>query len=191
MSWTLSSAPAAEEVLEEDNFEAPLEETLSAEEPEIGDEEMMAASAKNSALDYSLLNKTASTLSTFMDMIQNKDYAQKYQQTAKLFEELKSLSNFLPAEKKDEFILSKAHLQLEYIVKKLGGAVGLLSAAEHLRSEWGVDSGRGSNDDVSKSGRALVTAVFTYMRSLISSLPDKKLAMLLDSEVSKILNKLL
>jgi len=137
--------------------------------------------------DLSLLNKTAKTLSDFVKILNDNEIAKKFKDTASMFRELKSLSEFLPEEEKERFLMSKEHLQLEYIIKKLSGAAGLLSTADLWRKEIGI-----KNEDVRKEQSIvdMIEIVFTYMRGLISSLPDKQVATILDGEVSRILNKL-
>jgi hypothetical protein len=170
--------------------DVPLDETVLEEDSSVEDFAQPEIEQDDLNLvqqDLSLLNKTAKTLSDFVKILNDNEIAKKFKDTASMFRELKSLSEFLPEEEKERFLMSKEHLQLEYIIKKLSGAAGLLSTADLWRKEIGI-----KNEDVRKEQSIvdMIEIVFTYMRGLISSLPDKQVATILDGEVSRILNKL-
>lgn len=170
--------------------DVPLDETVLEEDSSVEDFAQPEIEQDDLNLvqqDLSLLNKTAKTLSDFVKILNDNEIAKKFKDTASMFRELKSLSEFLPEEEKERFLMSREHLQLEYIIKKLSGAAGLLSTADLWRKEIGI-----KNEDVRKEQSIvdMIEIVFTYMRGLISSLPDKQVATILDGEVSRILNKL-
>lgn len=170
--------------------DVPLDETVLEEDSSVEDFAQPEIEQDDLNLvqqDLSLLNKTAKTLSDFVKILNDNEIAKKFKDTASMFRELKSLSEFLPEEEKERFLMSREHLQLEYIIKKLSGAAGLLSTADLWRKEIGI-----KNEDVRKEQNIvdMIEIVFTYMRGLISSLPDKQVATILDGEVSRILNKL-
>lgn len=174
--------PLDETVQGDDAEENQLDSAEDFAQPEIEQDDLNLVQQ-----DLSLLNKTAKTLSDFVKILNDNDIAKKFKDTASMFRELKSLSEFLPEEEKERFLMSKEHLQLEYIINKLSGAVGLLSTADLWRKEIGI-----KDEDVRKEQSIvdMIEIVFTYMRGLISSLPDKQVATILDGEVSRILNKL-
>ena len=89
-------------------------------------------------------------------------------------------------DKKNQFLSSRAHLQLDYIINRLTGAPGLLKTAQGIREKLNL----GENSSASLSGNELAASVFSNMRVLIRQLPDQKLAVSLDEEVGRTLSQL-
>jgi hypothetical protein len=102
---------------------------------------------------------------------------------AKLFEKLKSLSSFLPDEKKSDFMESRNRLRLEYIISRLHGKRGLLKTAESMRKGEMVGN-------ESESGFFLLLKVLNIMDVLSSGLQDENLASAAAKEIEKLKSKL-
>jgi hypothetical protein len=102
---------------------------------------------------------------------------------AKLFEKLKSLSDFLPDEKKSDFMESRNRLRLEYVISRLHGKRGLLKTAESMRKGETVGN-------ESESGFFLLLKVLNIMDVLSSGLQDENLASAAAKEIEKLKSKL-
>ena len=75
-------------------------------------------------------------------------------------------------------------MQLEYLIKKLGGSPGFLHTASNLRG-----------DSIEVADESPVTldeirGIFDYVKSLLPSLPDTNLADVLREEMDRVLEKL-
>jgi len=183
------SEPVVPDIPIEDIMSSPSEKDITPEEldesiPQPDSELPADMSYRPSNED--LFNKAAESLPEIVDAIVDKSVIEKYSLTADMFEKLRTLSNYLPAESKKTFLASKTHLLLDYIIARLNGKPGLLATAGALRKAWNMNDGIPAE----LSGQNLTEQVFSYMRSLIHELPDKNIAASLDGAVVQTLAKM-
>ena len=105
---------------------------------------------------------------------------------ADLFEKLRSLSTYLPEEKREEFLESKIRLQLDYIISKLSGKKGLLGTATILRNQIGTEDEAKELD----SGRTLLVKVLEYSKDLVRGLPDATMVASLNGQIEDLLSRI-
>ena len=105
--------------------------------------------------------------------------------SADLFIKLRSLSEYLPVDKKLEFQDSRESLLLDYIIRKLSGEPGLLQTAQTIRDDLNIQDE--PIDGVSLSQTA---TVISDMKSYLASLPDRKLAHSLQDQMDGVVHKI-
>ena len=112
--------------------------------------------------------------------------ATKQPETAEMLEKMRDILAFLPAEKKEQFLESKARIRLEYVISKLRNHGGLLQKATKIRNAMGLST-ETNGDAVSKDE---IKGVLNYMMSMSQSLEDKTLAAALNREGQQLIEKL-
>ena len=117
--------------------------------------------------------------------IETEDEVEEEVLTPDLFIKLKNLSEYLPLEKRREFLKSRENMQLEYLIKKLGGSPGFLQTASSLWPDLNNDM-----DESAPVTREEIRGIFNYVKTLLPSLPDPNLADVLEEEMDKVLEKL-
>lgn len=122
-----------------------------------------------------------------LDELKDRQMEEKYSPTVEMMKKLRSLSDYLPEDKKNEFTSSKAYLLIDYIIARLEGKPGLLATADLLRKGWVLEEKKKNEPE---SEKMLAGQVLAYMRSLIRELPDKDISTSLDGTVTKTLSKL-
>ena len=109
------------------------------------------------------------------------------QRQLSLFERLRSLCEFLPAERYDSFMSSRPRLLMDYIISRLSGKAGLLQRAAQQRQEAGVTEA----PDIDEKGIELVTHVVDDMLSLIEAVPDEQLRAAMNDATQVLIEKLI
>ena len=118
--------------------------------------------------------------------------AEKYSSEIGLFEKLYSMKDYLPDDKKEEFMKSETRLLLEFLINNLSGKPGIFAISETLRKS-GMFAGEYSEitpESQSLSGKELVYKVFGYIKDLINDIEDKNLAESMQNYIDKLLTKL-
>lgn len=196
-----------EEPLEEESLEdevepdAFLEEDLtdSADDFEIGEEEQeceedilpeedldsVEESIDEGTVDLAILEEAADTIQTMADAIKENKAMKTANVNADLFEKLRSLSTYLPEDKRKEFLESKIRLQLDYIISKLSGKRGLLGTAIIFRNQIGKEDEATELD----SGRTLLIKVLEYSKGLVRGLPDATMVSSLNWQLEDLLSR--
>lgn len=137
-------------------------------------------------------SKNAAIYSTIYNLLNDKNLAEKYSAEVGLFEKLLSMKNYLPEDKKEEFMKSETRLLLEFLINNLSGKPGLFAISETLRKS-GMFAGEYSEitpESQSLSGKELVYKVFGYIKDLINDIEDKNLAESMQNYIDKLLTKL-
>ncbi|WP_407398713.1 tetratricopeptide repeat protein [Treponema sp.] len=167
-----------------DEFEEPpaddLEddsENLNMPVIDVGDEDHV---------DMEILAKAADAIQTVADAITENKVMKKTNVAADLFEKLRSLSTYLPEEKRAEFLESKIRLQLDYIISKLSGKRGLLGTARILRQQLGQEDVASELD----SGKTLLIKVLEYSKGLVRELPDATMVSSLNGQIENLITKI-
>ncbi|MDO4506123.1 MAG: tetratricopeptide repeat protein [Spirochaetales bacterium] len=176
----------AEETVEEEGDFEPVPED-SAED--ILDEEILADIPDvdgDGYVDMEVLTKAADAIQTVADAITENKVMKKTNVNADLFEKLRSLSTYLPEEKRKEFLESKIRLQLDYIISKLSGKRGLLGTATILRNQIGKEDEATELD----SGRTLLIKVLEYSKGLVRGLPDATMVSSLNGQLEELLSRI-
>ena len=159
------------------------------EEPAIDDsltEDAEPAEAEDEKIDMELLSKAADAIQTVADAITETKAVKKTNVAADLFEKLRSLSTYLPEEKREEFLESKIRLQLDYIISKLSGRRGLLGTAAILRHQLGKEDVASELD----SGKTLLLKVLEYSKNLVRALPDATMVSSLNGQIEDLLSRI-
>lgn len=137
-------------------------------------------------------NKNAAIYSTIYNLLKDKNLAEKYSAEVDLFEKLYSMKDYLPEDKKEEFMKSETRLLLEFLINNLSGKPGLFMISETLRQS-GIFDGEYSEitpESQSLSGKELVYKVFDYIKVLMNDIEDKNLTEGMQNYINKLLSKL-
>ena len=177
-SFTAEDDFESEEIIEDDSDDI-LDEDLLANIPDVEDED-------DGCVDMEVLTKAADAIQTVADAITENKVMKKTNVNADLFEKLRSLSTYLPEEKREEFLESKIRLQLDYIISKLSGKKGLLGTATILRNQIGKEDEAKELD----SGRTLLVKVLEYSKDLVRGLPDATMVASLNGQIEDLLSRI-
>ena len=137
-------------------------------------------------------NRNSAIYSTIYNLLNDKNMAEKYSAEIGLFEKLYSMKDYLPEDKKEEFMKSETRLLLEFLINNLSGKPGIFAISETLRKS-GMFAGEYSEitpESQSLSGKELVYKVFGYIKDLINDIEDKNLAESMQNYINKLLTKL-
>ena len=137
-------------------------------------------------------NRNSAIYSTIYNLLNDKNLAEKYSSEIGLFEKLYSMKDYLPDDKKEEFMKSETRLLLEFLINNLSGKPGIFAISETLRKS-GIFAGEYSEitpESQSLSGKELVYKVFGYIKDLINDIEDKNLAESMQNYIDKLLTKL-
>lgn len=137
-------------------------------------------------------NRNSAIYSTIYNLLNDKNLAEKYSSEIGLFEKLYSMKDYLPDDKKEEFMKSETRLLLEFLINNLSGKPGIFAISETLRKS-GMFAGEYSEitpESQSLSGKELVYKVFGYIKDLIKDIEDKNLAESMQNYIDKLLTKL-
>ena len=137
-------------------------------------------------------NRNSAMYSTIYNLLNDKNLAEKYSAEIGLFEKLYSMKDYLPEDKKEEFMKSETRLLLEFLINNLSGKPGIFAISETLRKS-GMFAGEYSEitpESQSLSGKELVYKVFGYITDLIDDIEDKNLAESMQNYIDKLLTKL-
>lgn len=137
-------------------------------------------------------NKISAIYSTIYNLLNDKNLAEKYSAEIGLFEKLYSMKDYLPEDKKEEFLKSETRLLLEFLINNLSGKPGIFAISETLRKS-GMFAGEYSEitpESQSLSGKELVYKVFGYIKDLTNNIEDKNLAESMQNYIDKLLSKL-
>lgn len=137
-------------------------------------------------------NRNSAIYSTIYNLLNDKNLAEKYSAEIGLFEKLYSMKDYLPEDKKEEFMKSETRLLLEFLINNLSGKPGIFAISETLRKS-GMFAGEYSEitpESQSLSGKELVYKVFGYIKDLINDIDDKNLAESMQNYIDKLLTKL-
>ena len=137
-------------------------------------------------------NRNSAIYSTIYNLLNDKNMAEKYSAEIGLFEKLYSMKDYLPDDKKEEFMKSETRLLLEFLINNLSGKPGIFAISETLRKS-GMFAGEYSEitpESQSLAGKELVYKVFGYIKDLINDIEDKNLAESMQNYIDKLLTKL-
>ncbi|MCQ2240354.1 tetratricopeptide repeat protein [Treponema sp.] len=182
-TFTQENLDSDDEFEEEIDFEPVPED---AEDVLDGDVLAQIPDADEEKLDMEILSKAADAIQTVADAITENKVMKKTNVNAELFEKLRSLSTYLPEEKREEFLESKIRLQLDFIISKLSGKKGLLGTASILRNQIGMEDEATELD----SGRTLLVKVLEYSKGLVRGLPDATMVSSLNGQLEELLSRI-
>lgn len=173
----------SEELPEEENILEEQEDELEKIDDEVLDS---LDDLDEDNVDMEILTQAADAIQNVADAITENKVISKTNVTAELFEKLRSLSTYLPEEKRQVFLESKIRLQLDYIISKLSGKCGLLGTATILRHQIGKEDTAAELD----SGKTLLLKVLANLKVLVRSLPDITMVTSLNGQIENILSRL-
>ncbi len=130
-------------------------------------------------------------LSEIEDAITDRSTAEKYKPVANMLRQLRNLADFLPPDKKAEFMQGEIRLKMEWAISRLEGKPGLMAVSEAWRKDFDLEKPF-SEPEVAKEfhGVKLAGFVMDYMKNIIGSLDDVYLAASLGSKVENLISKL-
>ncbi len=184
----------AEPASEEPSFDEPLSgesEPSDVAEPDFADERESRDSAEEPQFEAAPSNEenlhrdektTMNLVSDALQNVVNAPVKKDFRDAADMFKTLRTLSSSLPQVQKDAFFNSLNKLKLDYVIERLSGKPGLLSAASAIRKTGGIAGMKSDN-------KPSLLKTMTYMRTLIKSLPDASQSWLLGKEVDKIIKQ--
>lgn len=105
---------------------------------------------------------------------------------AKMFEDLRNLCSWLPADIQADFSNSIDKLRLDYLIEKLSGNTGLLKSVEEKSSDSSI-SGDVETFPIQKEA---LCKTMEYLQSLAAFLPNQQQAAILTRETGKVLERL-
>ena len=105
---------------------------------------------------------------------------------AKMFEDLRNLCSWLPADIQADFSNSIDKLRLDYLIEKLSGNAGLLKSVE----EKSRDSSISGDVEVFPIQKEALCKTMEYLQSLATFLPNQQQAAILTRETGKVLERL-
>ena len=172
---------ANETVVSENTDDSVASENIEGQDDVEDTEDVDAVASKNAAI-----------YSTIYNLLNDKNMAEKYSAEIGLFEKLYSMKDYLPEDKKEEFMKSETRLLLEFLINNLSGKPGIFAISETLRKS-GMFAGEYSEitpESQSLAGKELVYKVFGYIKDLINDIEDKNLAESMQNYIDKLLTKL-
>ena len=172
---------ANETVVSENTDDSVASENIEGQDDVEDTEDVDAVASKNAAI-----------YSTIYNLLNDKNMAEKYSAEIGLFEKLYSMKDYLPEDKKEEFMKSETRLLLEFLINNLSGKPGIFAISETLRKS-GMFAGEYSEitpESQSLSGKELVYKVFGYIKDLINDIEDKNLAESMQNYIDKLLTKM-
>lgn len=172
---------ANETVVSENTDDSVVSENIEEQDDVEDTEDVDAVASKNAAI-----------YSTIYNLLNDKNMAEKYSAEIGLFEKLYSMKDYLPDDKKEEFMKSETRLLLEFLINNLSGKPGIFAISETLRKS-GMFAGEYSEitpESQSLSGKELVYKVFGYIKDLINDIEDKNLAESMQNYIDKLLTKM-
>ena len=175
-------APAEEPASEEPVFADERESRDSAAEAESPEEETPSEIPHNEENPHRDEKTTMNLVSDALQNVVNAPVKKDFRDAADMFKTLRTLSSSLPQVQKDAFFNSLNKLKLDYVIERLSGKPGLLSAASAIRKTGGIAG-------IKTDNKPSLLKTMTYMRTLIKSLPDASQSWLLGKEVDKLINK--
>lgn len=136
-------------------------------------------------------DELAMELSEIEDAITDRSAAEKYKKTADMFRQLRELAEYLPEDKKAEFLRGEDRLKLEWVISRLEGKPGLMAVSEAWRKDFDLESPFSEPEAAKENhGMELVRYVLDHMKGIIGSMGDLYLAGCLGSKVESLIAKL-
>jgi len=201
-------APKVKEGFNEPDFDAPFEMKdpfsgfgASNFPMDIPSQETMSGSASPDFSNPSFAKPAERTLDNarkflpnIVKIIEDDNVAAKYETELGLFSRLRSLSDYLPADKREEFLSSKTRMLMDYVIGKMSGKPGLVKTVENLLKsgilETEVDYSQIESEAANLTGNDLARKVISDLKDLTADLPDHNLAKALNDSADDVLNKL-
>ena len=151
------------------------------------DEEQKENRAENAY--ENLVDKVSEVLPKLSTFIENSEEAAKFQKEIELFKRLRQFGESLPFEQRAKFLAGRVRLLLDYIIARLSGRPGLLTAASEIRRQNNlpVDS---METAINGSDRPAIVNVLKDMENLTFYLEDKNLSKALIVAAEEVVDKL-
>ena len=175
-----------EESEESGGTESESEET--EDEPDsaegIPEEEMKESEPEKTSpkIDGLALRRAIDMLPSIIAAIEDRSMIYRFRSFLSVFKTLRDMLEYLPENQRDDFMLSRNRLTLDYVISKLSGRPGLYATANALiRSGLIHESPESKASD--KEGLSLVREVLANLRQLSEELEDKSLRDVLNKEL--------
>lgn len=184
---------------DEPNFEAPFEIKDPFDNPVVPDFSIPSIETDDTSNEMETaakqaLNNARQFLPNIVKIIEDENMSAQYRQELGLFSKLRNLSEFLPPNKREEFLSSKTRMLMDYVIGKMSGKPGLVKTVENLLKsgilETDVTYSEIESEAASLTGNDLARKVISDLKKLTADLPDKHLASALCESADDILKKL-
>ncbi|MCQ2572416.1 MAG: tetratricopeptide repeat protein [Treponema sp.] len=133
-------------------------------------------------------------LPNIVKIIEDENFPEKYKEELGLFNRLRSLSDFLPSDKKEDFLSSKTRMLMDYVIGKMSGKPGLVKTVENLLKsgilETDTSYSQIETEAAKLSGHELARKVINDLKTLTADLQDQNLATALKESADEVLKKL-
>lgn len=161
-----------------------LENDENAPIPLTPDDDQIVSGAEAESSASTIVQKISDKISNLETLCDSSESIQ-YTDLSALLENLKDLCNFLPQDKKSEYLSSLDHLRIDFLLKKMSGSPGLLRTAQNIRDFDGIPDPE--LDSITLDAQA-VQKTLEYLKDLVHELDDKKIASILSSKISDLLS---
>ncbi|HPX27860.1 MAG TPA: hypothetical protein PLG87_13730, partial [Treponemataceae bacterium] len=148
------------------------------------DDDQIVSGAEAESSASTIVQKISDKISNLETLCDSSESIQ-YTDLSALLENLKDLCNFLPQDKKSEYLSSLDHLRIDFLLKKMSGSPGLLRTAQNIRDFDGIPDPE--LDSITLDAQA-VQKTLEYLKDLVHELDDKKIASILSSKISDLLS---
>ncbi len=180
--------PSEAEIIPSESAETFATSDEFLEEPETSSElEPIPAAESTPAVEPSPISEpsVSNLLPAIEKIIADDDLASENAEKVDLFKKLLSMSEYLPADEKEDFLSGKPRMQMEYLVAKLSGRPGLLKTAKSLIKSGVLGEEYSLPEEISLSenhvydngiSNNLIRSVIKTMERLSINLDDKYLS---------------
>lgn len=122
------------------------------------------------------------------DLTDSETYS-KFAGTLDVFKKLRSLIEYLPEEKKLQFLKSETRVKMDYVISKMSGTPGLFITSDTLRGSGILKNIRTSDEDKTEFSFEKAEKTLESMKSYIECLKDENLAEALKNTLNNSLEK--
>lgn len=140
------------------------------------------------------IEKAKEFLPNIVKIVEDDKMPEQFKSELGLFSKLRSLSDYLPAEKKEEFLSSKTRMLMDYVIGKMSGKPGLVKTVENLLKsgilETDVEFPQIEKEASELTGNELARKVIEDLKNLTADLEDQYLATALKNSADEVLGKL-
>lgn len=191
----------AKEGFNEPDFSAPYEMKDPFDNVVTPDHDIGVSAASGLAANDPIYQRTEQAfndatkfLPNIVRIIEDEKIPEQYKEELGLFSRLRELSDYLPPEKKDEFMASKTRMLMDYVIGKMSGKPGLAKTVENLLKSGILDDtnccSELNGEDAELEGKELAKKVISSLKELTADLEDQHLATALNNSADEVLAKL-
>ena len=147
-------------------------------------------------IEQAVETKPETFLPVVEKVLEDEDKAAVNAPKIEMFKKLISLSDYLPEEEKENFLVGKQRMQMEYLISKMSGKPGLLKTSQSLRKAGvlnvvnSTDTANATESEENGISNHTIKKVISTMKKLSLDLQDKNLAKALCNSADNVLEKI-